>query len=114
VYMVDMANDACKKADAAGGGLECQQASGHSVTLEIGGVAAISPIAHSITLKRDGMAYEYEPYYGHTTSDVARDQTERESLLGSGAGTSGIFRKVTTEKTEVGSTSIQLPPKDAR
>jgi hypothetical protein len=56
--------------------------------------------------------YEYEPYYGYVSSNVARGGNNTIDLTG-GAGTS-IFRKRTSESVDIKTFSNQAPPKDAK
>ena len=57
---------------------------------------------------------QYEPYYGQTSSAVKSDQQETKMLLAPGAGTAGIYRRVSGQVTQVNSVSTQLPPEAAQ
>jgi hypothetical protein len=84
IHMLNVASKGCDK--------DCQQAAG---------------------LKSGQIPQEYEPYYGEVSSIVNRKQDEKKGILATGVGTTGIFRKVTSNSTEVTSNSVQKPPKDA-
>ena len=58
------------------------------------------------------IAYEYEPYYLETRSEVSRESDNQLNIKKGGRG--GIIRKVLNETTTANTESIQAPPKDAR
>jgi len=59
----------------------------------------------------DGNLYaQYEPYYTNTTAMVSRDIEDTTSIQP--GGSSGIFRKVFNQITEVGVSSETAPPQD--
>jgi hypothetical protein len=84
IHMLSVASQACDK--------DCQAAAG---------------------IKNGQLPQEYEPYYGVVESRVDRDQSEKKGVIASGIGTTGIFVKETNQVTDVTSTSVQRPPKDA-
>ena len=62
----------------------------------------------------DGNLYvEYEPYYTNTVAMVARSELGNSTLLPSPGKSSGIFRKLFTEETDVTTISITAPPRNA-
>ena len=93
IYMVDMANHPC---DA-----DCHAAIAQSSDNRPGAGAR----------QAGDIAYEYEPYYGKTQTLTNHQQFENTELLE--GGSTGIFRKQTSEQINAQTTSEQLPPKDA-
>ena len=94
IFMVDRAAAGCKQADDESRDVQvnCQGAAG---------------------MKDGRIRYEYEPYYAQVNAVVWRAQRERKAQGATGPGTSGFFRKQFDDATEVESTSVQSPPKDA-
>ncbi len=81
MYAVDLASQACEQLSASG--VDCKGAAGVN-----------------------GFAYQYEPYYGQSKADIGRKMADKKVIDGTGQ-----WGKYFTERTEVGSTSAQLPPK---
>lgn len=81
MYAVDLAAQACEQVSI--GGVDCMGAAGVN-----------------------GFAYEYEPYYGESKANIGRKSADKKVIDGTGK-----WGKHFTERTEIGSTSAQLPPR---